>query len=93
MKKTLYSLNSTYNLCVLKNLQFRFQEKIWTWTGIRTSDLHTTSQAILPIDLSKFLFQFMFKYLLFNELYLIFLEGGEDETPSSTSADRGCKQV
>ena len=24
----LYSLNSTYNFCALKNLQFRFQEKI-----------------------------------------------------------------
>ena len=23
----LYSLNSTYNFCALKNLQFRFQEK------------------------------------------------------------------
>ena len=57
----LYSLNSTCNFCALKNLQSIFQEKIWTWTGIRTSDLQITSVALLPIELSKFPFQFMFE--------------------------------
>ena len=27
MKTNFHSLNSTYNFCALKNLQFRFQEK------------------------------------------------------------------
>ena len=46
-----------------------FKRKIWTWTGIRTSDLQITSLALLPIGLSKFPFQFMFKskFYLFTE--------------------------
>ena len=35
-----YSLNLTYNFCALKNLQ---DKNLWTWTGIRTSDLQITS--------------------------------------------------
>ena len=46
----LYSLNSTYNLCALKNLQFRFQEKNLNLNRIRTSDLQITSLALLPIE-------------------------------------------
>ena len=40
-----------------------YKRKIWTWTGIRTSDLQITSLALLPIKLSKFPFQYVFKRL------------------------------
>ena len=44
-----------------------FKRKIWTWTGIRTFDLQITSLALLPIELSKFPFQFMFKRSSWND--------------------------
>ena len=44
-----------------------FKRKIWTWTGIRTSDLQITSLVLLPIELSKFPFQFMFKHSAWND--------------------------
>ena len=48
--------------------EFRFQEtNFWTWTGIRTSDLQITSLALLPIELLKFPFQFMFKRSSWND--------------------------
>ena len=39
------------------NFNLDFKRKIWTLTGIRTSDLQITSLALLPIELSKFPFQ------------------------------------
>ena len=38
-----------------------FKRNIWTRTGIRTSDLQITSLALLPNELSKLPFEFMFK--------------------------------
>ena len=59
------------SLCLCERKRYHyfldFKRKIWTWTPIRTSDLQITSLALLPIELSKFPFQFMFKRSSWND--------------------------
>ena len=50
-----------------KKYNLDFKRKIWTWTGIRTSDLQITSLGLLPIELSKSPFQFMFEGSSWND--------------------------
>ena len=51
----------------MKKIYLDIKRKIWTWNWIRTSDLQFTSFALLPIELSKFPFQFMFKRSSWND--------------------------
>ena len=46
---------------IISVINLDFKRKIRTWIGIRTSDLQITSLALLPIELSKFPFQSLFK--------------------------------
>ena len=58
--------NYSLNFIPCRIYKLDFQEKIWTWAGIWTTDLHITGLALLTIELSKFPHQPTLKYSSWN---------------------------